>query len=1047
MSKLTDSNALAAAQNGYFSWLTTRFRNIHLMEIGDDVDPVPLRKIFIPMRLGLEDLSEEAFKKLPAFLPKSLREDKEVEPELPGIDAFDLIAEQSFVMISGRPGSGKSTLVQRLILELCETRFPSRFSEQLSDFYVPIPIPIILREIPDITAFKTVDALLDNWWKRAAEDAEKKENTESLDRKRLHDLTSGRHKERRVVLLLFDGLDEVGGSRNRVHTLELALEAHRVGYRVVITGRPTGYRELPNGPHLDKLRLRHMMPFSWTQIETFIRKWYRLRAEWETTKAQGITEFLAALEDRNRPYFLNLARRPIFMALIALVHCSRNKMPKGRVELYSAIVDLYLERQERQRRRRFLADGKPLPSWDIGEKRLALGYLAWRSMERGGEDNPVGDLQRRQFLWRRSELEEELTRLFSGRQHGRFNSISVEQVSRLVDYFLFPAGLLVPPAAGQLQFAHLSFQEYLCAEFLYTRALVRDFVSFLKKQLYARLSEPGWNEVALLLLAIHAGKTVGSGQLTLMLALDFKVKEQAEFFVSALTAPELPFSDEERLELLPLALACALVHGRSDCAEKLGNFPIFQLPGEQLWMELLSCDDAEAIWRHLAECLEAHERSDEFQLIFRVLREGWDNPSELDEQLPAQLRQLERQTFALLDLVLGTHWHIDKDNPNPMAPDAQKILYQWLERQTDNLNSNLADLFWVKDQNSIPSRTGIGEQIDSLSTVIDGPVKQLSYYSISLELALLEGENMEPFFAKESSVATQLLLLSDDSTYLTAKVCRCFYNILNLSDLVAFRSSAFHWQVDRYLFRSQSLFRSRSLSESRSRFISRSRSLSLTRSQYLFPSLSPYQSRSLSRFLSQSLSQSLFASRTLYKDLVKKIAPDAALSIKIQSLFKLLDTEKVSGIPIGLFYLLFACSLKDAALDWFADLANDPKMAAVFGYKPRQPLPSKFGIFDEQGRPMLIQNRPSIEALLAWCDDNQRFLAWVEPAGIPSEQYPQILAELDLLRSKPWSPQAALRAVLEDWPENQPEIDCSLQTTLMNLEAALDVFLGEHDQA
>ena len=82
MSELTDSNALAAAQNGYFKWLTTRFRTIHLMEMGDDVDPVPLRKIFIPMRVDLKDLAEDRLKTLPAFLPSSQRGEGKEEPEI-----------------------------------------------------------------------------------------------------------------------------------------------------------------------------------------------------------------------------------------------------------------------------------------------------------------------------------------------------------------------------------------------------------------------------------------------------------------------------------------------------------------------------------------------------------------------------------------------------------------------------------------------------------------------------------------------------------------------------------------------------------------------------------------------------------------------------------------------------------------------------------------------------------------------------------------------------------------------------------------------------
>jgi predicted NACHT family NTPase len=84
------------------------------------------------------------------------------------------------------------------------------------------------------------------------------------------------------------------------------------------------------------------LPFTRPQIETFIEKWYQLRPEWLHQRERGIKDFLGALHDAQRPHLLSLARRPIFLALMALVHCTRNEMPHGRAALYEAIIDLYL---------------------------------------------------------------------------------------------------------------------------------------------------------------------------------------------------------------------------------------------------------------------------------------------------------------------------------------------------------------------------------------------------------------------------------------------------------------------------------------------------------------------------------------------------------------------------------------------------------------------------------------------------------------------------------------------------------------------------------
>ena len=61
----------------------------------------------------------------------------------------------------------------------------------------------------------------------------------------------------------------------------------------------------------------------------------------------------------------------------------------------------------------------------------------------------------------------------------------------------------------------MSFQEYLCAWFLYQRAKVEGWERYLESELLGRLSEPGWDEVGLLLLCIHADETGQEGHFEL----------------------------------------------------------------------------------------------------------------------------------------------------------------------------------------------------------------------------------------------------------------------------------------------------------------------------------------------------------------------------------------------------------------------------------------------------------------------------------------------------------------------------------------------------
>ncbi len=184
---------------------------------------------------------------------------------------------------------------------------------------------------------------------------------------------------------------------------------------------------------------------------------------------------------------------------MALVHANDRRMPHGRADLYRRIVDLYLIRQTQQRRLAFTTQGEPMPHWDEREVRRALGYLAWRSQQRGARAEKAHERDQRQVIWTRAELEDALVGLLapsdsdgeprtgpggaadSDRDPRPFSDLKPCDAGRLIDYFLHPTGLLVDPAEGRYQFAHLSFQEYLCAEYrwrLRRNALSQEFKRF-----------------------------------------------------------------------------------------------------------------------------------------------------------------------------------------------------------------------------------------------------------------------------------------------------------------------------------------------------------------------------------------------------------------------------------------------------------------------------------------------------------------------------------------------------------------------------------------
>ena len=117
---------------------------------------------------------------------------------------------------------------------------------------------------------------------------------------------------------------------------------------------------------------------------------------------------------------------------------------------------------------------------------------------------------------------------------------------------------------------------------------------------------------------------------------------------------------------------------------------------------------------------------------------------------------------------------------------------------------------------------------------------------------------------------------------------------------------------------------------------------------------------------------------------------------------------------------------RHAALDWFAEEAEDPELMGRRGLRPGEPLPREFGLFHGDGHPVEKWPREALMKLRAWMDRDQAVLDWVFPAGLPGEERQGLLAQIATLRRRSWSPQAALDALLADWPTDVPSRETSL---------------------
>jgi len=694
--RIAEKNARAGARGVYIRWLAERFGTLDLMLTHRGEDRVSLRRIYVPVRVDTQDRADESLGG-----PEKAREE-----QLPGQDALELIADSRFVAISGRPGSGKTTLVQALIGELTREG-PSPVREKLAGERGILPVPLILRDYQDrLDDVRGLDDLLDLWWSHAADEAAGTGFLLDLPRLKASYAEDG---DAMPLLVLFDGLDEVGGNRTRQRILDIAADYVKWVRCALVTGRPGGFADLVchqlrrvyNDEYkgffianaFGKLTVYHLQPFAFPQIRDFITRFLRLRQEWQVEARRLLTEFESALQDPRQPHLLNLARRPIFLTLMALVHVNERRMPHGRADLYERIVDLYLNRQMQAKRLQHMLDDQPMPHWDQREIRRALGFLAWRSQHREPNGGESEDGERRRVIWTRAELEAELRALLTGETEDRrpFSDLTPGDAPQLLDYYLHPAGLLVDPAEGRYQFAHLSFQEFLCAEYIHGRAKARgsrNFLDDLKKLLYDHLARPGWDEVGLLLLCIHSAEgaqTDPDAHLEILAELDLAEEPQARLLVEALTGRELDYTEDELVRWLPLAVAAALVHPYSDLAERFRRVPAWAEPGLDLLRRIFECDRPLAL---LADRLRQAPPGERVGLaggdaggLLRSAQGRWQALGDALRFEPPFDSDSARD-YALLRLANGSGW-VRKDPKRPdwlpiADPELERSLADWL---------------------------------------------------------------------------------------------------------------------------------------------------------------------------------------------------------------------------------------------------------------------------------------------------------------------------------------------------------------------------------
>jgi formylglycine-generating enzyme required for sulfatase activity len=384
------------------------------------------------------------------------------------------------VVLVGDPGAGKSTFLRRIAFAACETLLGKNALAAEEMLPKPCPFPILIRAaslaeyIRKRKAAPAGDhpAEVDSpaWLTRYLESAAT-ENNWNLDAAFFRETLVG------PCLLMLDGLDEVPDRIQRkaiARLLEKAARAHATA-RVVATSRPPAYGGETVIPGFVTIQIA---PLEDRAVATFVENWCRALHGAGAKATVHQAELMDAIG--SKPEIEEMARNPVMLTALAVLHWNRKRLPDQRSKLYQSVLEWLAAAREEKR---------TTPAKQCLDLMQHLAYTM--------HTDPRGK-------------QAEVTRFAAARILApRFRGVPEDEQQAAATSFLneeeIDSGILV--SRGEtLRFWHLTFQEYLAAAALASRDADRPRLLFDDGKREGKLYRPEWRETVLLLAGILCGQ-------------------------------------------------------------------------------------------------------------------------------------------------------------------------------------------------------------------------------------------------------------------------------------------------------------------------------------------------------------------------------------------------------------------------------------------------------------------------------------------------------------------------------------------------------------
>ncbi|HBE58235.1 MAG TPA: hypothetical protein DEG17_03785 [Cyanobacteria bacterium UBA11149] len=358
------------------------------------------------------------------------------------VSGLEVLAKNTNLMVVGKPGSGKTTYLQRVVMECNAGNLQAH----------RIPVLIKLREfVEDGREFAySLKRYLEQCWQLS--------DAETL-------LKQGR------ALVLLDGLDEVTGEDGKNITKEIKRFARTYPQvQVIVTCRTQSQES-----RFERFDYVEVADFNELQVRSFAEHWLTTVMQDESAGLARAQEFLEQIFlEENKP-IRELAITPILLSLTCAVFYQTGKFYSKRSKLYEEGLELLLEQWDKSRE---IERDDIYRDLSVERKLKLLSYLAVKKFE-----------QPQYVLFEQAELEGYIAEFLKiGQRDSRAVLRAIESQH----------GLLIERSQKVWSFSHLTFQEYCVAQHIVgissDKKLLQCFTS--------HIFESHWRQIFLLVMEI-----------------------------------------------------------------------------------------------------------------------------------------------------------------------------------------------------------------------------------------------------------------------------------------------------------------------------------------------------------------------------------------------------------------------------------------------------------------------------------------------------------------------------------------------------------------